>query len=72
MFKVHITFADNTGSHVEEHDADTIVSALQRLTRGPAAMMGIIEEVKVVDADDFINFLARKEGGQMNILFPRA
>ena len=72
MFKIHITFANNGGSHIEEHNKDTIVSALQRLTRGPAAMMGIVEEVRVVDMDDYTNFLARKEDGQMHILFPRS
>ena len=72
MFKVYITFANNGGSHVEEHDATTINGALQRLVRGPAAMMGIIEEVRVVDMDDCTNFLARKDAGSMNVLFPRA
>jgi hypothetical protein len=72
MFKIYITFADNGGSHIEEHSEDTVVSALQRLTRGPAAMMGIIEEVRVVDRDDCTNFLARKQGRKMNVLFPRA
>jgi len=72
MFNIHITFANNGGSHIEEHSEDTVVSALQRLVRGPAAMMGIIEEVRVVDMDDCTNFLARKQDGQMHILFPRS
>ena len=72
MFKVYITFANNAGSHVEDHNEDTIVSALQRLTSGPAAIMGMIEEVRVVDMDDCTNFLARKQGGGMNVLYPRA
>ena len=41
-------------------------SAMQRLTKGPAAVSGIVTEVMVTDRDDFTNFLWR-EG---KVIFP--
>ena len=57
-FDVWITFPDGS-IHKEEHTENTLLSALQRLTRGPAAVAGWIEEVKVVDMLDCTNFLWR-------------
>lgn len=59
-FTVYVTFPDNSQT-TEEHDETTIGSALARLTRGPAASVGMIKEVKVVDMLDCTNFLW-KEG----------
>ena len=64
-FKIHITFSGGS-THVEDHTEETLVSAIQRLVRGPAAVSGIITEVKVVDSMDCTNFLAR-DG---KIIFP--
>jgi hypothetical protein len=36
------------------------MDAVQRLTQGPAAQLGLIEEVKVVDMLDCTNFLWQK------------
>jgi len=52
-YKIHITF--NEGStHVEEHTIETLTGALERLTKGPAARMGMIKELKVVDMLDCV------------------
>ena len=68
-FQIHVQFIQDE-SMVETHDETTLVSALQRLTFGPAARMGIIEEVQVVDRDDCTNYLAQKVNGQLKILYP--
>ena len=65
-FKVHVTFTGDGGSMVEEHTTHSINDALTRLTRGPAAMLGIIHEIKVVDVLDCTNF--HYKDGQ--VLFP--
>ena len=59
-FTIHITFSNDGGSLTEDHTSETLGSAIQRLTRGPAAAMGMIEEVKVVDLMDCTNFEWRK------------
>jgi len=64
-FKIHITFS-NGGTHIEDHTEETLVSAVNRLLRGPAAISGIISEVKVVDIMDCTDLLAR-DG---EIIFP--
>ena len=69
MFKVIITFT-NGDSHTEEHGGDTLISALQRLTFGPAARMGIISKVKVVDYLDCVSFESRWTGSEMRVTFP--
>ena len=51
---------------IEDHDESTLESALQRLCRGPAAMGGLITEVKVVDVLDLTVFLAQDN----KIVFP--
>jgi len=64
-FDVYITFVSKDQT-VEHHTEDTLLRALERLTRGPAAQMGLIHEVKVVDTMDCTNFLFR-DG---EVLFP--
>ena len=69
MFKAIITFS-NGDNHTEEHSTDSVVRALQRLTYGPAARMGLITEVLVVDTLDCTNFHSKWDGSSMKILFP--
>ena len=58
-FHTHITF-DTGDGHMETTDADKLESTITRLLRGPAAQMGMIKEVKIVEvATDCIVFLAR-------------
>ena len=64
-YKVHVEFS-NGDTMIEDHNGETLQSALQRLVRGPAAMGGLISEVKVVDMFDLTVFLARDN----KILFP--
>ena len=54
-FKIYIQFKGGAGSMVEEHGADKLRGAVERLTQGPGSVM--IEEVKVVDSEDYTNFL---------------
>jgi len=56
-FTIHIIFNGEGGTTTEEHDESTLVDAITRLTSGPAARMGMIKEVKVVDMVDQTNFL---------------
>ena len=69
MFKVIMQFS-NGDSHTETHGVDTLTGALQRLTFGPAARMGLLTEVKVVDILDCTAFLSQWEGGKMKVTFP--
>jgi hypothetical protein len=64
-FNVHVIFSNNE-TMVENHTSDTLVDALERLIRGPAARFNLIHEVKVVDSLDCTNFLFR-DG---KLLFP--
>lgn len=57
-FKIHIKWAGGGGT-VEDHTEETLTSAISRLIHGPAAQLGIITEVKVVDMMDCMNFLHR-------------
>lgn len=54
-FKIYVRFKGGAWSMVEEHGADALRSAVERLTRGPGSVM--VEEVKVVDSEDYTNFL---------------
>jgi len=65
IYKVHVEFS-NGDTMMEDHNGQTLQSALQRLVKGPAAMGGLITEVKVVDMFDLTVFLARNN----KILFP--
>ena len=64
-FTTHITFTSGD-THKEDTDSGQIMSTIQRLVRGPAARMGMIKEVKIVDTWDCIVFLARDN----KIVFP--
>ena len=64
-FATHITFASGD-SHKEDTPEDKLASTITRLLRGPAAQMGMIKEVKIVDSMDCIVFLARDN----NVVFP--
>ena len=56
-FTTHITFTSGD-THKEITPEDKIKSTIRRLIGGPAAQMGIIKEVKIVDQMDCIVFLA--------------
>jgi len=43
-FTIHITFSNDGGSITEDHTSETLGSAIQRLTRGPAAALGMTLE----------------------------
>ena len=64
-FKVYITF-ENGSTHSEDQPLDNLRSTIQRLTTGPAAMMGIISEVRIVDTLDCIVFHSKAN----RVLFP--
>ena len=65
-FTTHITFTSGD-TNKETTRQDQLGSTITRLLRGPAAMMGIIKEVKIVDQMDCIVFLARDN----NVVFPK-
>jgi len=67
-FTTHITFTSDGGTHTETTPAAEVASTIRRLVAGPAARMGMIKEVKIVDANDAIVFLACDN----KILFPRS
>ena len=66
-FTTHITFTSGDSHKEDPITADQLVSTIARLVRGPAALMGIIKEVKIVDQMDCIVFLARDN----NVVFPK-
>jgi len=64
-FTTHITFT--SGDTNKEHTTEEkLGSTITRLLRGPAAALGIIKEVKIVDQMDCIVFLARDN----KVVFP--
>ena len=66
-YHTYVTFrsGDTNMEHTEEAK---LMSTITRLLRGPAAKMGIIKEVKIVEvATDCIVFLARDN----NVVFPK-
>ena len=65
-FTTYITFATGD-SHKEDTSAGQIMSTITRLIKGPAAQMGMIKEVKIVDMSDCIVFLAKDN----KIIFPK-
>jgi len=65
-FTTHITFTSGDTHKEDPITADKLGSTITRLVRGPAAMMGMIKEVKIVDGWDCIVFLARDN----KIVFP--
>ena len=66
-FTTHITFTSGDSHKEEPVTSDKLGSTITRLLRGPAAVMGIIKEVKIVDQMDCIVFLARDN----NVVFPK-
>ena len=58
QFRIWTTF-ENASRHLDTDwcNQDTMLRSLQRLTFGPAAMMGIISEIRVVDMFDRVVFL---------------
>ena len=59
-FRIWITF-ETGDSHLDTDwcEQQQLLSSLQRLLHGPAARMGIITEIKVVDTMDCIVFLVQ-------------
>ena len=66
-FTTHITFTSGDSHKEAPITSDKLSSTITRLLRGPAAMMGIIDEVRIVDGWDCIVFHAVKG----KILFPK-
>ena len=66
LFTTHITFTSGDSHKEEPITSDKLESTITRLLRGPAAQMGIIKEVKIVDMTDCIVFLARDN----KVVFP--
>ena len=71
-FTTHITFTSGDTHKEDPITADKLGSTITRLVSGPAAQMGIIKEVKIVDMMDCIVFLARTESPLRlpRIIFP--
>ena len=74
-FTTHITFSSGDTHKEDPITEDRLVSTITRLIRGPAAQMGMIKEVKIVDTYDCIVFLARTpnrfEPIANHIIFPK-
>ena len=51
-FTTHITFTSGDSHKEDPITADQLASTITRLCDGPAAMMGMIKEVVIVDQDD--------------------
>ena len=64
-FKTHVKFEDHS-TVVEDTPEDKIQDTIMRLLRGPAAQLGMIKEVRIVDTWDNTVFLARDN----NVVFP--
>ena len=65
-FTTHITFTSGDTHREDPITADKLGSTITRLVRGPAARLGMIKEVKIVDGWDCIVFLARDN----KVVFP--
>ena len=65
-FKTHITFSTGD-THTEDTTQDNLMSTVTRLTKGPAAMMGMIESVKIIDTLGRIIFHSQNN----KIIFPK-
>ena len=66
-FTTYITFT--SGDTYKENPilADRLIPTIQRLIHGPAAVAGMIKEVKIVDQWDCVVFLAQDN----KIVFPQ-
>ena len=71
-FTTYITFTSGDSYKEEPITIEQVTPTIQRLMRGPAAMTGMISEVKIVDAADCIVFHAKKpENTNLpKVLFP--
>ena len=69
-FRIWIKFVGSNDCHLDTDwcDQSEMFSSLQRLLHGPAAQMGIIAEIKVIDTLDCVVYLAQN-GKQ---IFPEA
>ena len=65
-FTTHITFTSGDTHREDPITADKLGSTIAPLVRGPAAQLGMIKEVKIVDMMDCIVFLARDN----KVVFP--
>ena len=65
-FTPYITFISGDTHKEAPVSGDKVETTITRLLRGPAAQMGIIKEVKLVDSMDCIVFLARDN----KVIFP--
>lgn len=64
-FKTYITFT--TGDKNTENTAESnLISTVNRLTRGPAALLGMIDTVTIIDSMDRIVFRSKNN----EIIFP--
>ena len=66
-FTTHITFTSGDSHKEEPVTGDKLGSTITRLMHGPAAMMGIIDEVRIVDGWDCLVFHAV----QGKVIFPK-
>ena len=66
LFTTHITFSSGD-THKETTREDQLATTITRLVHGPAARLGLINEVKIVDSMDCVVFLARDN----NVVFPK-
>ena len=67
-FTAHITFISGDSHKEDPVTSDKLHSTITRLMTGPAARMGIIDEVRIVDTADCLVFHAIKN----QIVFPKA
>ena len=60
-FTTHITFTSGDSHKEEPITGDKLVSTITRLVRGPAAMAGLIKEVKIVDQNGLHRLLSTRQ-----------
>jgi len=64
-FKTHITF--KTGDkNIENTQEDNLIATINRLIKGPAALLGMIDTVYIIDSMDRIVFQSKNN----KIIFP--
>jgi len=65
-FRIWIKFTGSNESHLDTDwcTQEELLSSLRRLLHGPAAKMGIIAEIKVIDTMDCVVYLVQ-EGKQV-------
>ena len=66
MFRIWLKVTGSNARHLATDwcEQEQMLSSLQRLLHGPAAKMGIIAEIKVIDTMDCVVFLVQ-EGNQV-------